>query len=133
MLPGESLLVAGRLRDDQQQKERRVPFLGRIPGLSRLFKNGNSTASKQQRMVMVTPTIVDVYNRTSMGATKPTPQTNASAQPQETAIPVEVADMTTKAEIDVAKEKLNRLKRKLSSSINQTGSGTKLKIKLLPQ
>lgn len=132
VVPGESLLVAGRLRDDQQQKERRVPFLGRIPGLSRLFKNGNSTTSKQQRMVMVTPTIVDVYNRTSMGPTKQTRQSNESAQPQEPPIASTVVDMAEN-KIAITKEKLQRFKLKMSSSIPQTVPGAKLNIKMLPR
>lgn len=132
VVPGESLLVAGRLRDDQQQKERRVPFLGRIPGLSRLFKNGNSTTSKQQRMVMVTPTIVDVYNRTSMGPTKQTRQSNESAQPQEPPIALTVVDMAAN-EIASTKEKLQKFKLKMSSSVRETVPGAKLNVKMLPR
>ncbi len=59
--PGESLLIAGRLRNEERDAETRIPVLGRIPVVGRLFKDSSVTRQSQQRLVMITPTIVDSF------------------------------------------------------------------------
>jgi type II secretory pathway component GspD/PulD (secretin) len=56
---GQSLMVAGRLRHEETSGDERVPILGRIPIVSRAFKNANTSKSRQQRVVLITPSIVD--------------------------------------------------------------------------
>ena len=65
---GQSLMVAGRLRHDESSTDSHVPVLGRIPLLGRAFKNSNLTKSRQQRIVLITPTIVDPGNYHSKAA-----------------------------------------------------------------
>lgn len=55
---GQSLLVAGRLRQQESQSENRVPLLGRIPLVGLAFKHKDVNRQKRQRLVLITPTIV---------------------------------------------------------------------------
>lgn len=55
----QSLLVAGRLHRDESNVDSHIPVLGRIPLLGRAFKNTTLSKNRNQRLVLITPTIVD--------------------------------------------------------------------------
>ncbi|SMF12029.1 type II secretion system protein D (GspD) [Alteromonadaceae bacterium Bs31] len=55
---GEVIVLGGLIRDDIQEGERRVPFLGDIPGIGRLFRSNTNTIIKANLMIFIRPTIV---------------------------------------------------------------------------
>ena len=55
---GEIIVLGGLMRDDVQQSQAKVPLLGDIPILGRLFRNDSATASKTNLMVFLRATIV---------------------------------------------------------------------------
>lgn len=55
---GEVIVLGGLIRDDIQEGERRVPFLGNLPGVGRLFRSNNSEIIKSNLMIFIRPTIV---------------------------------------------------------------------------
>ncbi len=54
----EVIVLGGMFRDDIQEGERRVPFLGDIPGLGRLFRSSTNKVTKANLMIFIRPTIV---------------------------------------------------------------------------
>jgi len=55
---GEVIVLGGLIRDDVQEGERRVPVLGDIPGLGRLFRSSSNKIVKANLMIFIRPTIV---------------------------------------------------------------------------
>ena len=54
----EIIVLGGLISDDVQEFERKVPLLGDIPLLGRLFKSTTSSRSKKNLVVFLKPTIV---------------------------------------------------------------------------
>ena len=54
----EIIVLGGLISDDVQEFERKVPLLGDIPLLGRLFKSTSSSRSKKNLVVFLKPTIV---------------------------------------------------------------------------
>ncbi|EHR71429.1 type III secretion outer membrane pore, YscC/HrcC family [Burkholderiales bacterium JOSHI_001] len=52
---GESLLIGGMVRDATSSGEDKVPGLGDVPLLGRLFKTTTSSTSRVERMFLITP------------------------------------------------------------------------------
>jgi len=55
---GETIVLGGLIHDDVQESVKKVPFLGDIPLLGRLFKTTSITRTKRNLMVFLRPTIV---------------------------------------------------------------------------
>lgn len=55
---GSTLLIGGLLSNDTSKTIRRVPFLGRIPIIGRLFTYEQKKDSRQELMIFITPRIV---------------------------------------------------------------------------
>lgn len=55
---GDVIVLGGLIRDDIQEGERRVPILGNIPGIGRLFRSNTNTSIKSNLMIFIRPTIV---------------------------------------------------------------------------
>ena len=55
---GETIVLGGLIDDDVQESVKKVPFLGDIPLLGRLFKTTSITRTKRNLMVFLRPTIV---------------------------------------------------------------------------
>jgi general secretion pathway protein D len=55
---GEVLVLGGLVSDDLVQSERRVPFLGSIPGIGVLFRSQSATTEKRTLMVFLRPIIL---------------------------------------------------------------------------
>jgi general secretion pathway protein D len=55
---GQTIVVAGLIRDSKITGESRVPFLGRIPVLGEAFKTRNGRRSQSNLMVFIRPTIL---------------------------------------------------------------------------
>ena len=56
---GDTIVLGGLLRDEIQEKVSKVPFLGDIPLLGRLFKHSSTQVRKTNLMVFLRPTIVN--------------------------------------------------------------------------
>lgn len=54
----ETGVIAGLFRDEARSQERKVPGLHKIPVVGRLFQHDTKNATKQNCMILVTPTIV---------------------------------------------------------------------------
>ena len=54
----EIIVLGGLISDDVQESERKVPLLGDIPLLGRLFKSTTTSRSKKKLVVFLKPTIV---------------------------------------------------------------------------
>lgn len=55
---GETLVIAGLIKESEQQSVTKVPVLGDLPLLGVFFRNSNNEKSKEELVIMVTPHIV---------------------------------------------------------------------------
>jgi type II secretory pathway component GspD/PulD (secretin) len=55
---GSTLMIGGLLSDQTTVTVRKVPFLGSIPVIGRLFTSENKQTSKMELMIFITPTLV---------------------------------------------------------------------------
>jgi general secretion pathway protein D len=55
---GQTIVLAGMIRDFKSNNETRVPFLGRIPLIGELFKTRSGQRQKKMLMVFIRPTIL---------------------------------------------------------------------------
>ena len=55
---GETQILAGLIKTEEILSESRVPGLGAIPGLGRLFSNENNNTKKSELVLFITPRIV---------------------------------------------------------------------------
>lgn len=56
---GDSLLIGGLVRESYTKSDYRVPLLGGIPVLGRLFRSERNTATRIERLFMITPRVAD--------------------------------------------------------------------------
>lgn len=55
---GDTVVIGGLIDENVQESESKVPLLGDIPLLGRLFRSTSSTVSKRNLMVFIRPTII---------------------------------------------------------------------------
>ncbi len=55
---GETQVLAGLINDEDRRSAARVPGLGELPVLGRLFSNTNETASRTEIMLLITPRLM---------------------------------------------------------------------------
>lgn len=55
---GEIVVLGGLIRDNVIQSETRVPLLGSVPGVGRLFRSTSSSVQKTNLLVFIRPTIL---------------------------------------------------------------------------
>tara|TARA_Y100001970_G_C14245453_1_gene867844 strand:- start:1446 stop:3320 length:1875 start_codon:yes stop_codon:yes gene_type:complete len=55
---GETIVLGGLIDDDVQESEKKVPVLGNIPVLGKLFKSTSTSRTKRNLIVFLRPTIV---------------------------------------------------------------------------
>lgn len=60
LMEGQSLLIAGLMRESTSKIERRVPLIGRLPVIGHLAKTHDNETVRLERMVLLTPTIVEL-------------------------------------------------------------------------
>ena len=56
---GEMVMIGGLIQDEVSETERKVPFLGDIPWVGRLFKGTYTVKSKNELVIFLSPKIVD--------------------------------------------------------------------------
>ncbi|MEM9760532.1 MAG: type II secretion system protein GspD, partial [Pseudomonadota bacterium] len=52
------VVLGGLIKDDVQASEQRVPLLGDIPLLGRLFRNDSTSITKTNLLIFIRPTII---------------------------------------------------------------------------
>ncbi|MBI1247947.1 EscC/YscC/HrcC family type III secretion system outer membrane ring protein [bacterium] len=60
LLEGQSLLVGGLMRENETKTVKGVPVLGRIPKLGMFFRETVHETQRLERLVLLTPTIIDL-------------------------------------------------------------------------
>ena len=55
---GSIVVLGGLIQDDVQEKEQRVPLLGSIPVLGRLFRNDAVSITRRNLLIFIRPTII---------------------------------------------------------------------------
>ncbi len=55
---GETLVIGGMIREEDQKTVQKIPILGDIPGLGMFFRSTVSTKTKEEMLIMITPKIV---------------------------------------------------------------------------
>ena len=59
---GQQIVVGGIIRKKQKQVENKLPILGDIPFIGRLFKNTENAVEDAEIVIIITPHIVDIKN-----------------------------------------------------------------------
>ena len=59
---GQQIVVGGIIRKKQKQVENKLPILGDIPLIGRLFKNTETAVEDTEIVIIITPHIVDINN-----------------------------------------------------------------------
>ncbi|MEW6303432.1 MAG: secretin N-terminal domain-containing protein [Verrucomicrobiota bacterium] len=59
---GDTLVMGGLISDNLTTRNTKVPFLGDLPGLKRVFGNESKVRNKQHLIIFVTPTIVQDHD-----------------------------------------------------------------------
>ena len=59
---GQQIVVGGIIRQKQKQVENKLPILGDIPLIGRLFKNTETAVEDTEIVIIITPHIVDINN-----------------------------------------------------------------------
>lgn len=54
----ETGVIAGLIRDESTEQERKVPGLSKIPVMGKLFSHKSKSTTRQNSMILVTPTII---------------------------------------------------------------------------
>lgn len=55
---GETLIIGGMIREDEQKTVKKIPFLGDLPGVGMFFRSTVTSKAKEEMIIMITPKIV---------------------------------------------------------------------------
>lgn len=55
---GETLVIGGMIREDEQKTVKKIPFLGDIPGIGMFFRSTTTSKNKEEMIIMITPKII---------------------------------------------------------------------------
>ncbi|MFA5148282.1 MAG: hypothetical protein WC491_04045 [Candidatus Omnitrophota bacterium] len=56
---GETIVIGGLIREQEEVTKRKIPVLGDIPGLGELFKTHHSTIQKKNLLIFLTATVLN--------------------------------------------------------------------------
>jgi len=59
---GQSILIGGMIKSKQQNKEKKLPLLGSLPFVGRLFAQTETVTEDSEIVMIITPHIVDIKN-----------------------------------------------------------------------
>jgi general secretion pathway protein D len=77
---GYTLLLGGLLREDIQNVDEKIPLLGDLPVLGRMFQGKTEQAVKKNTLIFVTPRILDVSGQ-PLNPTAGSPTTASASGP----------------------------------------------------
>jgi general secretion pathway protein D len=79
---GQTVMLGGLITDNISKVKDKVPVLGDLPFLGRLFRSESSTSAKRNLMIFVTPTIIDpAGNRVHTDEEMPFARVSVPVQP----------------------------------------------------
>ena len=55
---GDTLVIAGMMRESDSKTISKVPFLGDLPGIGSFFRSTSTTRNKSELVILVTPKII---------------------------------------------------------------------------
>jgi general secretion pathway protein D len=55
---GQTVVIGGLMKDNKSSTDSKIPLLGDIPGLGKLFHHKTSSVTKQELIIMLTPYVV---------------------------------------------------------------------------
>ncbi len=84
---GESLLIGGLTRESSGSGTDKVPFLGDIPFIGRLFKTERDSKARIERMFLISPRLSSHRSAAMGAAPKPLVPVPAPAEPQGAVVP----------------------------------------------
>ncbi len=67
----EMLVIGGLIQENTQRTESKVPLVGDIPLLGRIFRNTNTTSTRNELIIVVTPHILGIAGTTVPNAALP--------------------------------------------------------------
>jgi general secretion pathway protein D len=83
---GQTVVLGGLISENIQKVKDKVPVLGDLPLLGRMFRSESSAAAKKNLLIFVTPTIIDpAGNRLHSPEEMPFAQNSFPPQPSVTA------------------------------------------------
>ena len=65
---GKTLVIAGLISDTKTVSKNKVPFLGDIPWLGKLFSSTNTTVTRTELLIFLTPHIITADKKTASAA-----------------------------------------------------------------
>ena len=65
---GKTLVIAGLISDTKNVNKTKVPFLGDIPFLGKLFSSDNTTVTKTELLIFLTPHIITADDKSGQKA-----------------------------------------------------------------
>lgn len=83
---GETIVVGGLIRTDEQQTIRKAPFFGDIPILGAMFRHKEKTTEDRELIVFITPRIVGEKNVVSLAKDNPPLAAPVSPREQSSAV-----------------------------------------------
>jgi type II secretory pathway component GspD/PulD (secretin) len=54
----ETIVIAGLMEERMRREERKVPFMGDLPGVGRLFRGQVTSRRKTDLVILLTPTVM---------------------------------------------------------------------------
>ena len=67
----ETLVIGGLIQENTQRQENKIPFLGDLPLIGRIFRNENTTSTRNELIIVVTPHILGNEKSTVPSAAQP--------------------------------------------------------------
>lgn len=66
---GDTLVIGGMMRENEEKTVYKVPFLGDIPGLGTLFRSSSVSKERSELVILITPKIITDSDTASAGDT----------------------------------------------------------------
>lgn len=70
---GEMAIIGGLMQELQEQNNRQIPAIGRLPLLGRLFQQKNNQTSKTELLIVLKPTVLPAYESAGYRSKAPAP------------------------------------------------------------
>jgi type II secretory pathway component GspD/PulD (secretin) len=83
----ETLVIGGLIQENTQRTESKVPLVGDIPLLGRVFRNTNTTSTRNELIIVVTPHVLGIAGTTVPNAALPPGMSVPTPRPLPTLAP----------------------------------------------
>ncbi|MEE3350432.1 MAG: secretin N-terminal domain-containing protein [Candidatus Gastranaerophilaceae bacterium] len=69
---GDTLVIAGMMKENETKSVSKIPFLGDIPGLGTLFRTSSTEKTKTELVILITPKIINDNDAPATAMERPT-------------------------------------------------------------